>query len=96
MADQARVSRRDAAMMRDTHTQDIRPSQAEIVVAADRDPLDGLDPGARALVLDILGIFLADAHAATSDVALDEPTRRSPPAAPTRRCRGSRTAARPR
>ena len=52
--------------MRDAHAQDIRLPQAEIVVAADRDPLDGLDPLVRGLVLDILGIFLADALAPTA------------------------------
>jgi hypothetical protein len=60
-----------------------------------RDPLDELDPSARALVLDILGIFVADALAAASDGNVDGPARCTLPAVPARPCRTSRTAARP-
>ena len=52
--------------MRDAHAQDFGRPQTEIAVAANRDPLDGLDPLVRGLVLDILGIFLADALAPTA------------------------------
>lgn len=39
---------------------------------ADLDALHALDPKARALVLDILGIFVADALAAASDTEATE------------------------
>ena len=61
-------------------------------MGAARDPLDQLDPSARALVLDILGIFVADALAATPDVNVEEPARRTPPAVPAQRHRTSRGA----
>ena len=49
-----------------------RAFEAQGEMIRDRDPLDELDPRARALVLDILGIFVADALAATSDVDLSD------------------------
>ncbi len=40
---------------------------------ADLDAFNALDPAARALVLDILGIFVADALASASDAAVTDP-----------------------
>ena len=58
---------------------------------ADLDAFNALDPPARALVLDILRIFVDDALAAPEAENIDVPARRTPPTVPAQRSRAGRT-----
>ena len=65
--------------MPETHAPTRRSCAAQPAVIPDRDPLDEIDPAARALILDILGIFVADALAAACGAAADEQRRERAP-----------------